>query len=284
MKYTLGIDLGGTNVRVAKVSESGKIAEIKVASSHGEEDYESVMNHLFLLIDSFDLSDVESIGIGAPGVIDYKNRILISSNIVSLKHVPFVDILKERYHREAYLENDANCAGLAEALVGAGAGHSIVYYVTHSTGIGGALIIDGKLIRGATGDTGEIGSSIIYQEPKTKFEWIHGGPQIAELGKERLGTATTKEVFDLAREKNPVAMEIVDKMANDMGHLLSYLYYLVNPDCIVLGGGVSKSLDVYYDALRSYYDYYAGRRSPDTYILKAKLEEPGIIGAALLKE
>ncbi len=284
MKYTLGIDIGGTNLRVAKVDERGKIVEMRITPSFADTDYDTVMHHMFELIESFDLSDVKSIGVAAAGVIDYKNNLLLSSNLRPLKRVALSSILSERYNIPAYMENDANCAGLAEALVGAGAGHSIVYYITHSTGVGGALIIDGKLVRGATGDTGELGNTIVRKDPRTRFETVYSGPAIALEGERLLGTSSTREVFDLAREGNPLAKEIVDRMADDFGHLLSYIYYLVNPDCIVLGGGVSKSLDVYYDALRSYYDYYSDVRSVDTYILKAKLEEPGIIGAALLSE
>lgn len=293
MKKYIGVDLGGTQARAALVSEDGKILQIVTNPSKAQEDAQTIVDNLVSTIQQLDLDDsVVGIGLGVPGPVDTINgKMVMATNIPALSGYNMQQAISERLNLPTFMDNDANVAGLAEALVGAGKDKPIVYFVTHSTGIGGALIVHGQCISGAHGHAGEIGNIIIDRQRKKinnlnagSIETEASGPAILRRAQESVSSdiKNTKELFDLARENNEQAMMLVDEIAHDFAIMLSSIAHVVDPDAFVFGGGVTKSKDVYFDKVIKYFKNHVHKHMRDTEFLFAQLEEPGIVGAAML--
>lgn len=293
MKYYIGIDLGGTNVRVAKVDEKGNIVQDIVKPSHGlEGPRELVRDTIFGMLDDItDLNKCEGIGIGVPGAVDPIRKVMtISTNINGFKDYPIAQLIEEKYKLPCFVDNDANVAGLGEALLGAGRGHKIVYYLTHSTGIGGALVVNGKVISGRLGYAGEV-ANIIIDRNREKVNDLNigaveneaSGTAIVRKGKKAFGDINSaREVFALYKEGNPEAVNIIDNMCRDFAQLLATIAHVVDPNCFVIGGGVSKSSDLYFPKVKEYYESMVHVNMRDIPIVTASLKEPGVLGAAFL--
>ncbi len=289
MANYVGIDLGGTKVRVALIDNQGKILHEISGPSYAKKGRKAVLDNLFSMIDSLpNLESATAIGAGVPGpVVD--GCMKIATNLPGFQNFPFVEFLIDKYNLPVFLDNDANVAGLAEALVGAGKGHKIVYYLTHSTGIGGALIVDGKVISGVHGFAGEIANIIVDKNGTTHnhlnpgaVENLASGTAIGLKAKE-LGVAEDAiDVFNLARKNDEKALMIIDQMVIDLAIAMSAVAHVCDPGCFVIGGGLSNGDDVYFEKLKNaFYDrVHEGMR--DIKIVKAQLEEPGVIGAGLL--
>lgn len=293
MKYYIGIDLGGTKVRVAKVDEEGKIVEEYSDFSHGlEGPRELILNTIISLIDKIDnVKGCEGIGIAVPGPVDVYNMVMpMAVNLVGFKDYPFAKIIEEKYQIPVYLDNDANMAGLAEAVLGAGKGKPIVYYLTHSTGIGGALIINGKVVSGQMGYAGEIANIIVKDNCKKINENLNAGAVEAESSGTALArkaselygeTTSTKTLFENARKGDLKAQALIDEAAKNMGRLLATIGQIVDPHIFVIGGGVSKDSDLYWPKMiETYHELFNGIKP--ALVTKAELKEPGVLGAAML--
>lgn len=300
MKYYIGIDLGGTNVRTLLVDEKGKTySEIKDATER-EEGPDYVCAKIIRQIESLDtsicggLTNVEGIGIGVPGPVDVVHGVMImATNLPGFENYPICSKLSDRFNLPVFIDNDANVAGLAEALLGAGKNYPSVYYVTISTGIGGALIVDGKLVSGGRGHAGEIGNVIVknngFKHGNLNPGAVEGeasGTAIVRKGKELLGedkVSHAGEVFRMADEGNLIAQGIVDECVSQLATLFADIAHVVDPHCFVVGGGVMKSKAYFYDALVEQFNakIHVGMRG---YIplLETKIEDCGAIGAAML--
>ena len=292
MKAVIGIDLGGTNVRVAKVNQLGEILQIESSPSYALEGTQKVMDNLISLIKKIDKSDVVGIGIGVPGPVDTRRGVMtMATNLPGFEEYPMAKELEQAFNLPTYVDNDANVAGLAEALVGAGKGEPIVYYVTHSTGVGGALVVDGKVVSGRYGYAGEVGNIILTREGKKQnhlnigaAENLFSGTALVKEAQEKLDPSITsaKSIFDKANEGNLVAIDIIDKMAFNFASLLSAIAHVVDPHVFVIGGGVSKSKDYYFEKMTEYYNGLVHKGMQNPTIKRAELKEPGIVGAAML--
>ena len=293
MKTVIGIDLGGTNVRVAKVTEDGQILQVLSSPSHALEGTEKVMTNLKSLIRQIDgLNEVSGIGIGVPGPVDtVKGVMTMATNLPGFENYPMAQEIEREFNLPTFVDNDANVAGLAEALVGAGKGYKIVYYITHSTGVGGALVADGKVISGKNGYAGEVGNIIVKSEGEKinhlnvgAAENVFSGTALVKEAKEKLNPNITsaKAIFDLAKEGNVVAQKMIDDMAYHFALLCSAIGHVVDPHVFVIGGGVSKAHEAYFDKILENYNnlVHVGMRNP--LFKRAELSEPGIIGAAML--
>ena len=295
MNYYIGIDLGGTNVRIAKVDEQGNIVQDVIAESHGLEGPEKIEANILQLLSQFDLSEVKSIGLAIPGPVDgQRNIITQATNIPGCANYPFADNMQRITGVPVFLDNDANAAGLAEAVLGAGKGYSVVYYLTHSTGIGGGLVINGHVLQGHKGYAGEVANVIV--DPNAKqfdiykglnrggVETVASGTAMGLFGKDKLGEKgnSARKIFELAKQGNVDAQEIIDKMAKDFAVCLSAISAIVAPDCFVIGGGCSHSSDQYFDKIRQNFIQLAHPGMREVPILKAQLKEPGVLGAAMI--
>lgn len=294
MKNYIGIDLGGTNVRVAKISANGEVLQEMKSPSYGMDGPDKAIGNMISLIKKID--DYQScggIGIGVPGPVDTVAKVMkLSSNLNGFKDYPLGLVMEKELGMPIFIDNDANVAGLAEALVGAGKGHNIVYYVTISTGIGGAMIVDGKVVSGKSGYAGETGNLIIdpYRAPYNDLnpgavESEASGRALIRKAQEELNDPTIEhagQVFELAEKGNVIAMKLLDQMTTDLAIMFSQIAHIVDPSIFVIGGGMTKSKDHWLTAVIEKFKGFVHPGMRDVIFATAKLDEPGIIGAAML--
>jgi len=293
MKTYIGIDLGGTNVRIAKVSADGHILSVVKSPSFAQSGPAKVMENLIQCI--YQIDDWQScsgIGLGVPGPVDtLKGEMLMATNLPGFEHYPIAETLKKEFNLPTYVDNDANVAGLAEALVGSGKGFPIVYFITHSTGIGGALIVNGQVVSGKNGHAGEIGNIIIDRNRK-KYNHLNvgaieneaSGNALVRIARENIDSTIddAATLFALAKENHPIALKIIDTMAFDFAMMCSAIAHVCDPYAFIIGGGVFKSKDLYLDKIVKYYKEHVHLGMQNIEFLAAQLEEPGLIGAAML--
>lgn len=293
MKTVIGIDLGGTNVRIAKVSDSGEVLQELKSPSYGLEGPEKVVPNIISLIKQIDgYKDCVGIGIGVPGPVDTVNKVMkLSSNLTGFTDYPMAKMIEEATGLPTFMDNDANCAGLAEAIIGAGKLYPIVYYTTVSTGIGGALIVNGKLVSGKSGYAGEVGNLIVdpYREPFNNLnpgasESEASGRALTRKGQEIFGDKiqSARDVFELYVEGDAEARKLVDQMTTDLAIMYSHIAHIVDPHIFVIGGGVMKSKDIWLPIMQEKFKNYVHKGMRDVIFTEAECSEPGILGAAML--
>lgn len=293
MKTYIGVDLGGTNIRAAIVDEKGNILQMLKGSSEPDKGVEHVMDKMIQLIKSLDRYELcEGIGLGIPGPIDTINgKIIVSTNLPKLIGYPIADHIARYFNKPVFMDNDVKVAALGEAVLGGGKGYPIVYYVTISTGIGGALVIDKQVISGQNGHAGEVGNISIDRNRK-KYNILNvgaveneaSGTAITRIGREVFGDEIKDagDVFTLAKQGNEQAVKIVDDMAYDLATMFSTIAHIVDPHVFVVGGGVMKAKDIFFDKMEAYYRDMIHVGMQSVVFKQAQLEEPGIVGAAML--
>ena len=293
MKTYIGVDLGGTNVRAAIVDEDGKVLIQKKSPSYAQEGKEKVMDTIINLIKSLpDYESCSGIGVGVPGPCDEKTgSMVLATNLPGFEGYSIANKLEETFHMPSFIDNDANVAALAEALVGAGKGKKVVYYVTLSTGIGGGLVINGECISGKHGFTGEI-ANIIIDRNRSKVNYL----AVGAIENEASGIAITRkanekaskkykhagEVFEDAHNGDLIAKEIVDNVARDLAQLFATIACVCDPDIFILGGGMMQSSDLFLPSVIEKFKEISHTQLHDDEFVLASLEEPGVIGAAML--
>lgn len=294
MKTYIGIDLGGTNVRVAKVDEAGNLLQVVKEPTEVKLGTEHVMNKIIRMIESIDgYEEVEGIGMGVPGPVNTREgKMVMATNLPGFQDYPIAATISNHFNKPAYVDNDVNVACMGEALLGAGKDKNSCYYVTISTGIGGALVVDRKVVSGKNGHAGEVGN-IIVDRNREKINHLNAGA----IENEASGTALTRkaravfgedkinhagDLFDLARAGNAEAMKIIDTAAYDLAVMFSVIAHVADPDIFVLGGGVMKGKDVFFDKMEAHFRsmIHAGMQSIE--FKEVELAEPGIVGAAML--
>lgn len=293
MKTYIGVDLGGTNVRVALVDESGKILQMEKEKTEIVKGCDYVVQKVISMIERLDgYKQSVGIGMGVPGPVDTKlGTMVMATNLPGFKGYPLVEKIRSHFQLPTFMDNDVNVAGMGEAILGAGAKKDIVYYVTISTGIGGALIVNKKLVSGKHGYAGEV-ANIVIDRNREKINHLNVGA----VENEASGTALTRkgknlfgdciqhagDVFDFARNGDERALRLCDEMAYDIALMFSTIAHVVDPDVFILGGGVMKGKDVFFDKLKIYYESLVHEGMRDVQFKEALLEEPGIVGAAML--
>ena len=300
MKTYIGIDLGGTNVRALLVDENGINLDLIKEPTNAEEGVEAVMARIIRMVRSLNyagcggIENVSGIGMGVPGPVDpHRGCMKMAQNLPGFEDYPIKDKLYQEFKLPVYLDNDANVAGLAEALLGAGKNYKSVYFVTCSTGIGGAYIFDGHVMTGAHGYAGEVGNMII--NPKGIK---HGIRNAGAAETEASGTALIRlandfmsgeeivdagVIFKSAEQGDPIAVRLRADFINGYSTVLANIAHVIDPECIVLGGGVMKSEKYFYDDLVNAFNdkLYPGLRG-NIALLKAELPHAGSVGAAIL--
>lgn len=300
MKYFIGVDLGGTNVRSLLVDENGNVISEVKGTTEREFGPDYVTNKIIKQIESLDYSaiggieNISGIGIGVPGPVDVeKGSMVMASNLPGFENYPICSYLENRFHKPTYIDNDANVAGLAEAILGAGKEYSTVYYVTISTGVGGAFIVNKKLVSGGRGHAGEVGNMIVrpggYKQGALNagaVEGVASGTALTRRGKELIGEDKVHHagnIFDLAAEGNENAQIIVNEFIEDMSTMFANIAHTVDPHCFVIGGGVMKSKRYFFDQLNRQFNnkIHVGMRGHIP-LLETQIEDCGAIGAAML--
>ena len=238
----VGIDIGGTKCAVAKADDQGNILETtRFATTTCQETLEAI----FKAVGDLAPGDNPRFGISCGGPMDARNGLILSPpNLPGWDRVPITQMLIQRFGGRARLMNDANAGALAEWRFGAGRGTRNMVFLTHGTGMGGGLILDGKLYEGTTGDAGEAGhvrmapdGPVGYGKPGS-FEGFCSGAGIARLAKGRipgLPEPTAKQVAEAAELGSPEAIAVMQESGAWLGRALAILIDILNPEMIVLG-------------------------------------------------
>jgi glucokinase len=298
-KYIISIDLGGTNLRIGLFDQKIKLKDKlslntkRFASKWGL--IQSIIDSIKLIIKKNKLSNdnISGVGVGLPGPTDYASGIVyFFPNIPGWRNVNLKKILTSKLNFKFYFENDANLMTLAEYKIGAAAGYKNGMGITLGTGVGGGVIINGELFRGSKFAAGEIGHLPINEKgPSCNC----GGRACIEIyvGNQRI-LNKAKRVFkkeisleDLSRfaaRGNLKAVKIWRDVGERLGIALAGAVNLLNPDFIVVGGGVSRAGKILFDTLRRTVKKRAMIvQGNHVKIIKAKLGvDAGIIGAAIL--
>lgn len=313
MKYYVGIDLGGTNVKAGLVdTNTNVLAKLQVPTQveAGPDKVIAVMTDAARQVverENINMDQVASIGIGSPGSIDYEAGVILSApNLTDFNDLPLRDRVAEVTGRPVILENDANAAAFGEFWAGAGRDQSIRHLVmfTLGTGVGTGLIIDGKLIHGAFGLGAEGGHMII--EPNGRpcgcgqkgcLEAYTSASHTAARATEAVETGgnsslqailndnrliTSKDVFDAAAKGDPLANRIVDETIFYLALGCINICRLLDPQMIVFAGGMILAGDVLFERLHKSIDRQNWKMTKKTVeIVPAKLgNDAGFIGAA----
>lgn len=293
MKYYIGVDLGGTNLRVAKIDENGKIIQECKDISEAHKGIDTVVLKMIKMIKSIE-NYQECLGVGCaiPGPVDKtKNISTLSTNVPGMAYSDFYKLLEKELGLPVYLDNDVNAAALGEAMLGAGKNEEIVYYITISTGIGGGLVINKKVHGGRLGYAGEV-ANIIIDRNREKHNHLNigaveneaSGLAIIRKASELYGRKfdSAKELFDLCVEGDEKAVNLVNELAYDIAVMLSSVAHVIDPHIFVFGGGVMKSKDIFFPKVHEYFKTLVHEKMREVKFSVAELEEPGIIGAAML--
>ncbi len=239
-----GIDLGGTQVRVALARSDGNLVASVKTKTHLVPTPEAMVEWAAAEIDRHrGREKVRCITIAAPGPIDIKRGVLVNPPNLPWKNVPLEAMMGRATGARVLLANDADMAGLGEFHRGAGRGTRNMLYITWSTGVGGGLILDGELRRGGHGTAGEVGHMIIDPDGPLDKCGQHGCLE-AFVGGANLARETghaAQELFAEAARGNRHARMVVERAARYMGIALINLTNVIDPEVFVIGGGVSRS-------------------------------------------
>ena len=272
---TIGIDLGGTNIRGGLVSESNlsSILSQKVSASGSVDD---VLKELFSLIDKLINSSVNAIGIGVPGLVDTEHGIVYDVvNIPSWKQVPLGKLLGDRYHLPVFINNDANCFALGEFYFGKGRGSDSMIGLTIGTGLGSGVIINKKLYAGRNGGAGEFGM-IDYLDKYV--EWYASGQFFKNVYK-----TDGEAVFKNAKEGNKEAIGMYEEMGVHLGNAIKTILYALDIELIILGGSVRHAYPFFSKTVWQSLQNFAFQNAVKNLRIEvSELENSGLLGAAAL--
>ena len=304
-KYVFGVDIGGTTVKLGLFDVEGNVLdkwEIPTRTENGgEKILPDIADSIREKMKQIDKDFVAGVGVGAPGPVDGKGIVHRAVNLgwgtFSIK-----DTLEDLLNMPVMAGNDANVAALGEMWMGGGQGYRDLVVVTLGTGVGGGIIIDGKMLTGATGAGGEIGHIHVNDEEeeicgcgnKGCLEQYSSATGITRLANQLLassdkdsvlrgGEVSAKTVFDAVKARDPLAVEVAEKFGKYLGDGLASIACVVNPEAIVIGGGVSKAGEILIDFIRPHYEKNVFHGSRQVKFSLATLgNDAGIYGAAKL--
>jgi glucokinase len=252
--FVLGLDVGGTKLAAGVVDASGAVRSFAAESTRAHEGPEQGLERLFELgrravaEAGLEWPAIGAVGIGAGGPLDSERGVLVAPpHLPGWRDVPIVARAEEAFRLPVALENDATAAAAGEHRYGAGAGTRHMVYLTISTGVGGGVVIDGRLYRGATGNGGELGHVTVDWDGRRCrgcgrrgcLEAYVSGTSIAERAREcGMGEVTAADVAAAARAGDPLAVEVWEETTSALACGLTSIVNLFEPEVVVLGGGV----------------------------------------------
>ncbi|MBE6921609.1 MAG: ROK family glucokinase [Ruminococcaceae bacterium] len=294
MKYGFGIDLGGTTVKIAYFDETGEMLqkwEIPTVTTDGGK---HILPHIAASIRDFirayqiNETMILGMGIGVPGPVDGKG---VVNKCVNLGWGVF-NIAEELSALTGFpvkAGNDANVAALGEYWKGGGRGYDNMVFATLGTGVGGGIVIDGKLLHGAHGSGAEIGHMVLNRNETAVcgcgkrgcVEQYCSATGIVRLaGLKGMKDVTCKDIFDAAKAGDKVALEVMDEYYEYLGEFLGSLCSVINPEAVVLGGGVSKAGEMLLTGVEPYFHKYVFHAASNVKFALASLgNDAGAYGA-----
>lgn len=316
-EFVIGVDVGGTKVAAGIVTADGKIINQTripmIANGDAATGFAAVKSAIDSLFASTPKTTIRAIGVCAPGPLNPNTGVVINPpNLPCWRNFPLADQLTKIYSVPVKIDNDANAAALAEAQWGAGRGYRNVFYACIGTGIGTGIVFDGRIYHGRTGAAAEGGHvSIDYRGPRCNcgkpgcIEILASGTAIAKRAREKLSSmiagsnaasamrdlaqgnieAVTAEIVGQAYESgDPLAKEVLQETVEVVSLWLSNIVDLLEPEVMILGGGVATMLSSSFDEIRSQIQKYCvNSRAAEIPLLLARYgADAGIAGGAAL--
>ena len=306
--YVFGVDIGGTTVKIGLFTTQGEMVEKWEITTRTDEGGKYILSDIAASVEDklaekkIEKSDVAGVGMGVPGPVKADGTVIKCVNLGwGIFNVE--EELSKLLDLPVKAGNDANMAALGEMWQGGGKGHKDIVMVTLGTGVGGGIVLDGKIVKGTHGAAGEIGHmSVVYDETATCncgkkgcLEQVASATGIVKEAKKFLaadGTPSTlrniegftaKDVFDEAKKGDEISLKTVNRLGEYLGIALGHIACVIDPDVFIIGGGVSKAGDFLIDTIEKYYvekTYHQCRKTP---IKLATLgNSAGIYGAAKL--
>lgn len=291
-KYKIGIDLGGTKTEAILLDQEDEELHRKRIKTPVSSGYESIVRCIYELIvhmaDKIPINREYTIGVGIPGSINIDTQLVQNANTTCLNGMPIQRDLESLVMRKTEVQNDANCFTLAESLAGSGNGYSFVFGIIMGTGCGGGICIDGKIRKGPHSIAGEWGHFSVDPQGvdcycgnrgciETKISG--GGVESAYLKKYGKHMAMT-EIAEMYRNGEESCVSTFNDFIDDFGRCLGGLISIIDPDAVVIGGGLSNIPELYTEGYKSIarYSFHNKIRTP---VLKNKLgDSAGVFGAA----
>ncbi|OEH92897.1 ROK family glucokinase [Bacillus solimangrovi] len=305
----VGIDLGGTSTKLAFVSEEGNIVHKWSIPTDTSNNGEQIITHIAQSIDeqlvktNNKKESLRGLGMGAPGFIDLETGFVYQAVNIGWRDYPLKDKLEEVLGIPAVIDNDANVAALGEMWRGAGDGSKQLLCVTLGTGVGGGIIINGNIVHGINGMAGEIGHITVQTSGGAPcncgksgcLESFASATGIVRLAEEavkehpdsqlnELDKITAKAVFELAEKGDQVSNSVIEQMTHVLGLVLANLSNAINPEKIVIGGGVSMAGEPLLKLLRKQFKAFALPRVNEgvDFEIATLGNDAGVIGSAWL--
>lgn len=314
LQAIIGIDLGGTTIKMGLVDHSGRILHFLESPTPVKEGYPSVLqvfdqlSHRLMKESGYEWENITGAGIGIPAFLDFSTGTVVEAVNLSWYQVSLQADIERIWHVPVQIENDANAAALGELWIGAGKGASSLICLTLGTGIGGGVIINGDIYHGVNGSAGEVGHITVRENGgrtcncgrkgcleteasataivRNAMEQVHRMSSGAlKEAYERMGkTLTAKTIVDLAKEGDATCHMIITKAGTVLGKALGNMCFLLNPEMIVIGGGLSYAGDILFDPVKeAFADAVIPRVRENTRIVPAKLgNRAGMVGTARL--
>lgn len=308
VRYAIGVDFGGTSVKIALVDERGGIQKEKRIVTEHVKDRDEWLSAVCEAINELKGPIViNGVGVGVPGFVDHERGFIYDlANVPGWTGVPLADLLEKRLNVPVYIDNDVNAMAVGECTFGAGRTYQHAVFVTLGTGVGGALLINNQLYRGAHSMAGEIGhvsidmNGRVSPQGKGGLEQYVGNRRIVEKAVELLSKGrpsmidelvkgdrtqiSPKTIKDAADKGDPLAIEILSYVADCIATAFADISYVIQPQAFIIGGGVATSADMLFDLIRK---HLKERLSPHFYqrveIKAAELgNNAGMIGCATL--
>ena len=315
-KYRIGMAVGATNIKFGLFNENMELIDNLQTLTDPEIDLERLMDLLsrltrnILAKNNLTMDDLAGVGASFPSYIDYERGLVLDTDyIMCLSNAPVRDMLEQRLGVKVYLDNDANAAALAEHQLGAGKGQDNMIYAALSTGIGGGLIINGKLYRGMHGMAGEIGHMFVSDSIGSPclcgvtgcVQSISSGANMAKYVTDRIKEGEDSTILNYAgtlsnidmeavgkalKGNDPLALEVVNRGAEYLGRMFHSLNQVFDINVFVYGGGISKLGSRFIDRMIAAYRHYSliDQRFPAKFIPAKFGDQSGLYGAALLLE
>ena len=287
----IGIDLGGTKIEIVILDENKEIQfreRIPTESANGSS---YIINQIVILYKkavSFINNAPHTIGVGTPGSLATETKLLRNSNTLCLNGLPLKKLIEEALQKKIIIENDANCFALAEASIGAAKNQDLVFGVIMGTGCGGGFVFNKKLRIGPQQIAGEWGHSVINKKGPACYCGKNGCVEtyISGSGLENIlishNLFLTANDFLNKKSYNDTERFILENFYSNFGLALANIINIIDPDIIVLGGGLSNHKGLYDIGIQETYNRVL-HESPSTPIVKNKLgDSAGVIGAALI--
>jgi len=305
MKYAIGVDLGGTNIKFGLVESSGELIYENIIPTEADKGADVVTEHIISAVQEvqqyarkYNIVPV-GIGIGTPGIVDRTNRIVLggADNIAGWSQVHLSDSIEAACNLPVFVNNDANLMGLGEQTFGAASDCTDVLFITVGTGIGGAIIINNQLFGGYDNRGTELGHIPLFADgipcscgSVGCLEAYASTNALIQQFRERCNSMgilfqdeiTGKLIIQLYLQNVPVAIESIHEHCRYLGHGIAGLVNIFSPQRVVIGGGISESGNFYIEKVNEYYQQYV---MPDcgvnTHICAAALgNRAGMLGAA----